>query len=282
MQLLLKKDRLGEVIEGSDQELIARATQGDDIVLYEESSAFSCYIVFGNYAISADRISGLSLPHMAHAQFANPDALAQSGLTTIQYIYDSQNKNLLCKEILDEQCTITSIWANNPHYSSLTWYATREYVPRPLRDSRSLKTWADQFKIRLEFCDTFKVIFKPVNIRFGNGGTDFQVKSSVMILPTEFASKPKEYLAAGDKPLIANRTFSLAYLNINSNRTLTIVHKQCYSALEDIDKAIERSIWASVPTAQFEGWQVNSSTPTTGVTRLECDYTILMPDKTVS
>ena len=214
---------------------------------------------------------------MAHGEFANPDALMQSSLTTIQYIYDSKSKNLLCKDMLDEHDTLTSIWANNPHYSSLTWYTTRKYADGHFKDLSSLKGYGDQFKVRLEFYEDFKVILKPDTIYFPETGKDFLIKSSTMILPTEFALNPKKYLAEA-KPLIANKTFSLVYLHIGSDGGLTIVHKQRYSADEDIDKALERSIAVSAPTARFEGWQASPSDWPTGVTRLECDYTILVPE----
>jgi hypothetical protein len=214
---------------------------------------------------------------MAHGELTNPDLLTQSSLTTIQYIYDSQNKNLLCKEMLDEQRTLTSIWANNPHYSNLTWYTTRKYTAGHFRDLRDPRSCGDQFKVRLELNDDFKVVVKPDNVCFGPRGTDFLIKSAAMILPTEFVLKPKEYLVDG-KPLIANKNFSIVYLNISSNRSLTIVHKQRYSALEDIDRALERSITASAATARFEGWQDRRSDSVTGVTRLECDCTILVPE----
>lgn len=80
-----------------------------------------CFVAFANYAVSADRLDGLSLAHLAHGELADPKALIGTSLTTIQYIYDSKNKNLLCKDVMDDHYTLTSIWANNPHYSSLAW-----------------------------------------------------------------------------------------------------------------------------------------------------------------
>lgn len=43
MELLLRRNRLGEVLEGSDKRLLERANCGDDITLYEESSVFSLF-----------------------------------------------------------------------------------------------------------------------------------------------------------------------------------------------------------------------------------------------
>jgi len=51
------RNRLGEVLEGSDKRLLERANCGDDITLYEESSVFSCFVAFANYAVSADRLA---------------------------------------------------------------------------------------------------------------------------------------------------------------------------------------------------------------------------------
>src|SRR5687768_12556158 len=110
MELLLKTDTAGNVVEGAHETLMERARRGDDITLYEESSVFNCYIVFPNYALEHDRISGLSLPHVAHGELSDPATLGQRSLTTIQYIYDSRSRNLLCKDMLDEHLTLTEIW----------------------------------------------------------------------------------------------------------------------------------------------------------------------------
>jgi hypothetical protein len=276
MDLLLKKNRLGATVAGSDQKLLERARHGDDITLYEVSSAFSCYLVFANYVVSSDRVSGLSLPHMAHGEFANPAALGQTSLTTIRYIYDSLNNNLLCKDLLDDKCTITSIWANNPHYSSLAWYATRQYAARHFEDLISLKACGDQFKVRLELHQAFKLVLKPASVSCPESGKGFLIMSSAMILPTAFVLNPKRYVKHAT-PLIANKTFSLAYLTVGSDQTLTIVHKQRYSADESAHRALKRAIALSAPTARFEARQAIRPDPPAAITRLECDYAILVP-----
>lgn len=277
METLLKRDRLGKVVQGSDQLLLERATCGDDMTAYEESSTFTCHIIFANYVVSADRVSGLSLPHLAFGDLTDPARLDREPIDTIQYIYDSKCKNLLGRDVLDQDRTATQILANNPHYASFTWYSTRRYSDAKNTHLKRLKAFGDQFKVRLTFAEDFKIIMKPDIIYFPETGKDFLIKSPAMILPTEFAVNPRQYGQTG-RPVIANKTFSLVYLNIGSDNLLTIVQAQRFSADESIDRRLERSIGASEPTPLFEGYQDLESAPGTTVTRLECDYTILAPE----
>jgi hypothetical protein len=277
METLLKRDRLGQVVGGSDQLLLERARCGDDITAYEESSTFTCHIIFANYVVSADRVSGLSLPHLAFGDLTEPGRLDREPIDTIQYIYDSKCKNLLGRHVLDEDRTVTQIYANNPHYASFTWYSTRRYSDAKLTDLDSLKALGDQFKVRLTFAEDLRIIVKPDIIYFPERGKDFLIKSSEMILPTEFAVDPKQYVRTG-RPVIANKTFSLVYLNIGADNLLTIVHKQRLSVNESIERSLERAISASEPVPRFEGNQNFQRDPNTMVTRLECDYAILVPE----
>jgi hypothetical protein len=274
---LLRRDRLGKIIKGSDQLLLERARCGDDITAFEESSTFTCHIMFANYVVSADRVSGLSLPHLAFGDLTDPGRLDREPIETIQYIYDSQCKNLLCRDVLDEERTTTQIYANNPHYAAFTWYSTRRYTDAQNANLESLRALGDQFKVRLNLAEDFQVIMKPDIIYFPEVGQDFLIKSSAMVLPTQFALNPRQYVQTG-RPLIANKTFSMAYLNIGADNLLTIVQKQHFSVDETIEKSLERSVRVSEPTPRFEGHQNLRNDTGTVVTRLECDYRILVPN----
>jgi hypothetical protein len=276
MELLLKSDRLGNTVAGSDERLLERATCGDDITAFEVSSVFSCHIMFANYAVSADRVSGLSLPHLAFGDLTDPGRLDREPIDIIQYIYDSRGKNLLCRDVLDQDRTVTEMFANNPHYASFTWYSTRRHSDFPYQGPDSLKAFGDQFKVRLTFSSDFILIIKPDIVFFPEDERGFLVKSAAMVVPTEFARDPTRYLQTG-KPLIANLAFSLAYLAIDSDGHLTIVHQPCYSADESIEDNLERSFSVSEPTARFKGYRDRQSGPGTMTTRLHCDYTILVP-----
>lgn len=276
MELLLKRDKLGTVLDGSDELLLERATGGDDLIAHEESSTFTCHIIFANYVVGADRVNGISLPHLAFGDLTDAERLEHEPLETIQYIYDSRNKNLLCRDVLDEGRTTASIYSNNPHYASFTWYSTRSYKDAASIDSNALKAIGDQFKIRLNFSHKFKISMKPDIIYFPEAGRDFLIKSSTMVLPTEFVLNPEQYIQT-DRPLIANDTFSLAYLNIGSDNLLTIVHKQRFSINERMEEVLRRSIDASHPTPLLHGHQNRPDDSATEVTRLECEYTVLVP-----
>jgi hypothetical protein len=278
METLLKRDRLGKVMEGSDQLLLERARCGDDMTAYEESSTFSCHIIFASYVVSADRVSGLSLPHLAFGDLTQPGRLDREPIDTIQYIYDSKCKNLLGRHVWDEDRAVTQIYANNPHYASFTWYSTRRYADAKLTDLDSLKALGDQFKVRLTFAEDFRIIVKPDIVYFPERGKDFLIKSSATILPTEFAVDPTLY-ARTSRPVIANRDFSLVYLNIGADNLLTIVHKQRFSINESVEVSLERSMRVSEPTPRFEGHQSLQGDPNTTVTQIECDYAILVPDE---
>jgi hypothetical protein len=98
-----------------------------------------------------------------------------------------------------------------------------------------------------------------------------------MIVPTEFARNPAEYLQTG-RPLIANTAFSLAYLAIDSYCHLTIAHQPCYWFDESIEDNLERSLSVSEPTPRYKGVHNRQGGLETMTTRLHCDYTILVPE----
>ncbi len=277
MELLLKRDRLGNIAAGSDKRLLERAICGDDITAFEESSVFSCHIMFANYAVGADRVSGLSLPHLAFGDLTDSGRLEREPIDIIQYIYDSKCKNLLCRDVLDQDRTVTESFANNPHYASFAWYSTRRYSDFQCQDPDHLKAFGDQFKVRLAFSSNFFMIVKPNIVYFPEEERDFLVKSAGLVLPTEFANNPAQYLHTG-KPLIANRTFSLVYLAIDSDGHLTIAYQPCYSADESIEDNLIRSFSVSEPTPRFKGVHNRKTGPGTMATRLRCDYAILVPE----
>jgi hypothetical protein len=283
MELLLKRDRLGRIVGGSDEQLLARAFMGDDIIAHEESSIFSCHIVFASYVVGAGRVSGLSLPHLAFGDLRDEGRLQREPMETIQYIYDSQCKNLLCRDILDQGQTVTEVHANNPHYASFTWYSTRRYRPVGSLDLSGIKRLGDQFKARLEFSKshdttrTTTLIMQPDIIYFPHSGRDFLIKSSAMILPAAFCRDPFGYGLTG-RPLIAHTHFSLAYLNLDSEGLLTIVHTQRFTLNETVEQAVERAMAVSQPVAPFMGRQSRSSDAPTGVTQARCAFTLLAPE----
>jgi hypothetical protein len=280
VELLLKRDRLGNVVAGADERLLARAARGDDIVAYEESSIFSCHILFANYVVSADRVSGLSLLHLAFGDLADLGRLEREPIDIIQYIYDSRCKNLLCRDLLDQDRTVTELFANNPHYASFSWYSTRRFADLKEADANRLKSLGDQFKIRLTFAADLAMIVKPDIVFFPEAGRDFLVKSAAMILPTDFACDPIKY-AQTDRPMVANKAFSLAFINIGADGLLTIVYKQRFSAQESLERSLARSFVPSEPTPRFVGHQDRQNDADARATRLACDYTILAPQALV-
>lgn len=276
MQLLLKRDRLGNAVSGSTGALLKRARMGDDIVAFEESSIFTCHIFFANVVVSGDRISGLSLPHLAFGDLRDEERLLGQPAEIIYYVYDSMCSNLLGKDIPDEERTVTEFFANNPHYAGLTWYSTRRYEPAPLMDVGQLRTLGDQFKLRLRLSDSFTFIMRPDIVYFPDDGRAFLVKSAPMMLPTAFAADPRAYAEVG-RPLVANTTFSVAYLNLDSDGLLTLVHTQRFSLDEDQSDALQRAAATAAPTPHFLGRQARQQDPPTAVTQMTCEYDLLAP-----
>jgi hypothetical protein len=271
LDLLLKRDNPGNILEGSDQNLLERAVHGDDLTIYIEAPGYDEYIIFGNYVVSADRVSALSLPHLAHGDMPHPAKLDQEAICTSQYIYDSRTNNVLVKDFLDEGRTLTQVFTNNPYYRSYTWYSTRRYIDADFTDPADMPTYlerlkacGDQFKIRLEFVDDFKIVVKSDIIYFPYEHKDYLVKSGATVLPTEFVMNPAGYLSGGT-PLFDHQDFSLAYLNIGSDKLVTIVHKQRFRADKQVDDHIR------------EGTLMHLDEGRTGVSRVECDHTILVP-----
>ena len=263
MDLLLKKDNPGNVLEGSDQQLLDRAACGDDLTLFIESVSYDEYIIFGNYVVSADRVSALSLAHLDHG--VRDPALEM--IRTSQYIYDSRTNNVVVQELLDEGKAGTTVYRNNPVYRSYAWYSTRRYMDAGFTDLESLKSCGDQFKIRLELADDFKMVVRPDIVYFPYEGREYLVKSAAMLLPSELALDPSGYVQGG-KPVTEHQAFSLAYVNIGSDNLVSIIHKQRFRADEKVDDHVNKG----TVMRQDEG--------RTMVTRVQCDHTILIPGNT--
>lgn len=267
MDLLLKRDQTGNILVGSDRQLMQRAQLGDDLTLYIESTGYDEYIIFGNYGLNGERVSALSLPHLAHGDVPDPAALKREPISTSQYIYDSKSElnNVFVKDFLDEGQTLTTAMTNNPYYRSYTWYSSRRYREAPFTDLNILKSCGDQFKIRLDFTKDFQMIVKPDIIYFPDEYKNYLVKSSSMLLPTEFVADPNEY-AGKNRPLVANEIFSLAYLNIGSDNILVIIHKQ------------HAKVGIKVDDHAHQGTFTHQGTHQTQITRVACNHTILVPE----
>lgn len=123
----------------------------------------------------------------------------------------------------------------------------------------------DQFKVRLDLAGDFKVVVKPDIVYFPHWDKDYLVKSSAMLLHTGFVTNPRQHLDIG-RPLTANETFSLAYLNIGSDNLVTITHKQRFTADEQVDDHAREGI----VSRQAEG--------RTMVTHVQCEHVILIPE----
>jgi hypothetical protein len=266
MQVLLKRGNNGQVLKGADQQLRERAQVGDDLCLFIESIGYDETIIFGNYVLHADSVSALSLPHLAHGDLSEAAILDREPITTAQYIYDSRTNNVLAKDFLDENRTLTTVYTNNPVYKSYTWYSARRYAQADFCDTEGLIACGDQFKVRLDLTDDFKIVLKPDIIYFPHQAKDYLVKSSAMLLPTEFIFDPRRYLAEG-RPLSTCEGYSLCYLNIGSDNTLTIIGEPRFIADERVDAHVREG----TVSRQAEG--------RTLVTRVECAHAILVPEK---
>jgi hypothetical protein len=264
MRLLLKRGKQGDVLKGSDQELLERALFGDDLSLYIESIGYDESIMFGNYVVSEDCVSSLSLPHLDHGDLPDPTVLDREPITVVQYIYDSKTNNVLVKDFLDDGRTLATVYRHNSTYRSYTWFSTRRYAEADFADLESLIACRDQFKIRLDFGDDFKFVVKPDIIYFPHQNKDYLVKSSAMLLPEKFVVDPRQYIASGRR-LTANESYSLAYLNISSDDLVTIVHKQRFTADERLDAHARK------------GTLVREAEGRTLVTHVRCEHIILVP-----
>jgi hypothetical protein len=266
MDLLLKRGRQGNVLQGSARHLQERAAIGDDLTLYIESLGYDEIIIFGNYAVSQDRVSALSLTHLNHGDLADPTVLDREPIATVQYIYDSQTNNVLIKDFLDEGRTLTTVFSGNRTYKSYAWYTTRRFVEVVVRDSKELTGFGDQFKVRMEIDDGFRLIIKPDIVYFPHRGKDYLIKSSSMLLPSEFVADPAAYLASG-RSLSVSSTYSAAYFNIDSDDAVTIVGKRRFVA----DKSAVLHV--------SEGEVGREDESPTRVTRIRCAHAILAPDQ---
>ena len=265
MDLLLKRDRLGDVLQGSDRQLLARAALGDDLTLYIESEGYDEFIIFDNYAVSQDRVSALSLPHLDHGDLADPTTLDRESIAIVQYIYDSKTNNVLIKDFLDEGRTLTTVFTSNPTYGTYAWYSTCRYEEAGFSDLEELIGCGDQFKVRLDIADELGIVIRPDIVYFPHRGKDYLIKSSAMLLPTTFVADPRGYLATG-RPLSANSTYSTTYLNVGSDNVTTIIGKQRFSA----DKTVDVHVSEGEVSRRNEG-------PTL-VTRIRCAHVVLAPE----
>ena len=104
------------------------------------------------------------------------------------------------------------------------------------------------------------IVYFPYQVR------EYPVKSSAMLLPSEFALDPNKYIQGG-KPLTENQSYSSAYLNIGSDDLVTIVHKQRFTAHEPLY------------SHKREGTVARTAEGRTMVTNIKCDHTILVPEE---
>jgi hypothetical protein len=266
MQVLLKRDNDGQVLKGADQQLCARAQDGDDLCLFIESIGYDETIIFGNYVLHDEGVSALSLPHLAHGDMPDPQVFERETVATAQYIYDSKTNNVLVKDFIDKGRTSTTVFSNNPVYLSYTWYSTRRYTPVNFQNTEELIACGDQFKIRLDLTEDFKIVLKPDIIYFPYQTRDYLVKSSAMLLPTEFVDDPRRYLTKG-RSFTANNEYCLSYLNIDSDKRLTIIGKPRFIA----DKHIDDHVQEGTVSRPAEGHTL--------VTQVSCAHVFLLPEK---
>jgi hypothetical protein len=263
MELLVSKDVMGNTTKGGDQHLLARAATGDDLTIYIEAKGSAEYVLFGNYVVARDRVSGLGLPHPAQEKSVHPAGDRETG-TIVQHIFDSNMNVILAKDVLDKHKTFTTVLLGNPSYRSYTWYSTRRYVEKT-KGLTNLKAYGDQFKILLTFSKDFRVVVKPDIVYFPFQGREFLVKSSAMLLPSEFAVNPNKYIQRG-RPFTENQFFSSTYLNIGSDGLVTIIHKQRFAANEQINSHTS------------EGTLDCHAEGRTIVTNIRCNHDILVPE----
>jgi hypothetical protein len=249
---------------GSDELLLTRAASGDDLTIYIEANGLHEYVIFGNYAVTQDRVNGLGLPHSAlPGLFHTGDSNKQIG-TVIQHIHDSRTNNVSIQELLDDNKTLTTVFDGHPAHASYTWYSTRRYVEKAGKVG-TLQGCGDQFKILLTFSRDFLIVVKPDIVYFPYQGREYLIKSSSMVLPSEFAVAPNKYIQGG-KPLTENQSYSVVYLNIGSDDLLTIVHKQRFMARQPLDAHA-----GDITVAQ-------TAEGRTMVTNIECEHTVLVPE----
>jgi len=264
MNLLLEKDTAGRVIVGSDGQLLDRAGAGDDLVVHIHSQGYNETIMFANYAVSAGRVNGLSLPHLNHGDLAEPARLQREPISSVEYIYDSMCTNLIAKDMLDGAGTQLTRYAHNAAYRRYAWHATRKYTEAGITDLDDLIRLGDQFKLRLQFGEV-QLVIRPDIIFFPDRDRDYLVKSSAMLLPADFASDPVGYARTG-RPFIDNHTFSRAYVNVDSDNLVTIVHTLRYAAA---GRPTESGLTGAL-SHEEEGKPL--------VTRVYCKQTILIPE----
>ena len=262
MKRLLRKDNPGNVLEGSEVNLLERAQHGDDLVLFIESSTYDEFIIFGNYVVDADSVSGLSLPHLNHGDVPDPRVLKFGSVCTSQYIYDSKNNNVLVKDWLDEGKTVTNVYASEANYRSFTWYTTRSY--NELNELDELKRSGDQFKVRIVLAKEFAMILSPDIIYFPHQHRDYVIKTSAMLLPTDLARDPAQFASSGAR-LIDSAYFSLSYLSVASDGELIIVHKDWSQADDGHNDGLR------------EGTKLYGKEGRTKTTVVRCQHSILIP-----
>jgi hypothetical protein len=264
MMLLVQKDTRGDVSAGSDQALLQRAGEGDDLCVHICSQGYDETIMFGNYVIRAGRVSGLSLPHLNHGDLSEPERLTREPPCTVEYIYDSACHNVIAKDMLDGAGAHLTCFAHNPAYRSYTWFTTRRYVEASFSDLSALIAAGDQFKLMLGFAGDLRMVLKPDIIYFPDRDRQYLIKSSAMLLPADFASDPERYAHSG-RPFVENQAFCRAYVNIDSKGRLTIVHKLRYATHIGQDKPVREGVLSRA----HEG-------PTL-VTQVHCEQGILVP-----
>jgi len=176
------------IVKGDKLDLVQAAHAGNDIVLHIVLDHFSEDLIMQNMVIFRDDCIGLTYSNLAHGHLSPISRVHNEELSNTLCAYSSTIRNVVVHRMIASNTKRTVVHTHNKGYRKYFWRSIWQYKKSNNADYlRLLKDIGGKFKLRVTFSKDVSLIIKPNVVYFPDDG-DVVVKSSQMLLPTEFAN----------------------------------------------------------------------------------------------
>jgi len=231
----------GSFIKGDKCALVQAAHAGDDMVLHIALDHFSEDLILQNIIIFRDDCIGLTYSNLAHGSLSPSSRVYNEELSNTLCVYSSTISNVVVHSMIASNTKRTVVHTHNKDYKRYVWRSTWQYKKSNNANySRILKDIGGRFKLKVTFSKDVSLILKPNIVYFHDDG-DVVVKSSQMLLPTEFANNIKLF-AEKHIGFTEVKSFGSSYIAIFLSGKAVIHHASNCIADCKINKFVRKGI----------------------------------------
>jgi len=155
-------------------------------------------------------------------------------------MYDTESRNVVVHNMVSSNINSTVVHSNNASYNKYLWRGGRRYCILKEFDVELIKNLGSDFKVRLDFGIDIKMVIKPDIVYFTNTDTEFVIKSSQILLPTDFVEDVGGYIKEQNNFTDTNK-FGISYITILSNGKMIIYHIMNCLADNTIDEHVRKN-----------------------------------------